>query len=466
MGVNGSGKTTLFDAFDFLRDSISVVANALGGGSIFSMASRDGFDRMRTRGETGPIEIEMDFLAPVMGVERPVNYLLQVGKSENGNPHVEREALTCPLSEGPPVRLLDFSNGRGGIIDNEAECAEHGDKPKMREELQEPHLLAAANPLLRYKTAGVLRQFVESWNLSNFQNVAARMPADIGDHKHLDVIGGNLAGFLQFMQDKHADEMAAVAKKMSRRVPGFGGARAKPMNNGEIGIEFTDAQWKEPFDVSAMSGGTLKMLGMLSLLHDPEPSPLLCVEEPEKEMYPHLLGELVEDFRRYARRSGGNALVSTHSYELLNAAEPEEVFLLEKRDGATNIRRAGDDEKIRRLVDDEGDVMGRLWRMGRLSGGGTASCESAPCPIAFVEGASEERKFLRAFLPHLGFEEREYELLRGPASYGGRTASSEKQASPAKNSEEWKSVPEARKFIIQRGPGRTVQRLQNGEARH
>ena len=79
-----------------------------------------------------------------------------------------------------------------------------------------------------------------------------------------------------------------------------------------------------------------------------------------------MLDELVRDFRGYARRSRGNVLVSTHSYEVLNAADPKEVFLLEKRDGVTKIRCAESDEKIRHLVDDEGDVMGRLWRMGRL----------------------------------------------------------------------------------------------------
>ena len=368
VGVNGSGKTTLFDAFDFLRDSISVgVKAALNGHSVFGM-SRGGFREMRTRGEAGPIEIEMDFLAPILGTERPVSYLLHVDEDDKGEALVVREVLRYPL-HGALTAVLRFEKGHGDVVTNESERDAGREELEERPEtLDDPALLAVKNACGtdRYKAAGALRKFIGAWHLSNFLNVMARDPVGAGDHKHLDIIGMNLAGFVQFMQDKHKDEMATIVKKMSQRVPGFSGARAKPMSNGQIGIEFTDAQWEEPFDINAMSGGTLKMLGMLSLLHDPEPSPLLCVEEPEKEMYPHLLGELVEDFRRYARRSGGNALVSTHSYELLNAAEPEEVFLLEKRDGATNIRRAGDDEKIRHLVDDEGDVMGRLWRMGRL----------------------------------------------------------------------------------------------------
>ena len=55
--------------------------------------------------------------------------------------------------------------------------------------------------------------------------------------------------------------------------------------------------------------------------------------------------------------------VSTHSYDFLNAAYPEEVFWLTKKDGHTTVHRAVDDERIIRMMS-EGDKMGRLWRMG------------------------------------------------------------------------------------------------------
>ena len=369
VGVNGSGKTTLFDVFDFLRDSLDEgVEDALSGRSILNFGRRGGLREMRTRGEDGPIVVEMAFLAELGGKERRIEYLFHIGEGEDGDPRVEREILTCPLGDGPPIRVLDFANGKGTVVDNEAEYDAHGGELTKREESQDARLLAAASICQadRYMTAGVLRKFVEDWHLSNFQNAAARESVETGNHKHPGPLGRNLAGFVQFMQEKHKDNLADIMKKMSHRIPGFDWARAKQAEDGQIHLMFKDARWGEPFDAGAMSDGTLKMLGILSLLHAPEPRSLLCVEEPEREMYPHLLGELVEDFRRYARRSRGNVLVSTHSYELLNAADPEEVFLLEKNKGVTNIRPAGKDKEIRRLVDDEGDVMGRLWRMGRL----------------------------------------------------------------------------------------------------
>ena len=54
------------------------------------------------------------------------------------------------------------------------------------------------------------------------------------------------------------------------------------------------------------------MFAYLVLLHDPSAHPLLCVEEPENQLYPDLLGSLAEEFAADARR-GGQVFVSTHS---------------------------------------------------------------------------------------------------------------------------------------------------------
>ena len=59
------------------------------------------------------------------------------------------------------------------------------------------------------------------------------------------------------------------------------------------------------------------MFAYLVLLYDPKPHPLLAVEEPENQLYPELLYELIEEFRAYALR-GGQVFVSTHSPDFLN----------------------------------------------------------------------------------------------------------------------------------------------------
>ncbi|MEL6711238.1 MAG: AAA family ATPase, partial [Pseudomonadota bacterium] len=113
-----------------------------------------------------------------------------------------------------------------------------------------------------------------------------------------------------------------------------------------------------------VSDGTLKMFAYLVLLYDPAPHPLLCVEEPENQLYPELLWELAEEFRAYAKR-GGQVFVSSHSPDFLNAAALEEVYWLVKEQGDTTIRRAQDDTQLAAWMA-EGDQMGHLWRSGEF----------------------------------------------------------------------------------------------------
>ena len=108
------------------------------------------------------------------------------------------------------------------------------------------------------------------------------------------------------------------------------------------------------------------MLAYLTLLYDPDPHPLLCVEEPENQLYPKLLWELAEEFRSYSNR-GGQVFVSTHSPDFLNATRLEEVFWLEKDNGYTKIVRARDDKQVAAYMK-EGDQMGYLWKQGFFGG--------------------------------------------------------------------------------------------------
>ena len=107
------------------------------------------------------------------------------------------------------------------------------------------------------------------------------------------------------------------------------------------------------------------MFTYLVLLNAPNPHTLLCIEEPENQLYPELLPILAEEFRDYARR-GGQVFVSTHSPGLVNAIMPEELFYLKKQnDGFTTITRAADIPNVASLVE-AGDQLGWMWDEGLL----------------------------------------------------------------------------------------------------
>ncbi len=73
--------------------------------------------------------------------------------------------------------------------------------------------------------------------------------------------------------------------------------------------------------------------------------------------------ELLEEFRDYTYR-GGQVFISTHSPDLINGANPEEVYwLVKKGNGYAQIKRLQDDELITALYK-EGSQLGYLWKQG------------------------------------------------------------------------------------------------------
>jgi predicted ATPase len=151
-----------------------------------------------------------------------------------------------------------------------------------------------------------------------------------------------------------------------RRIPGIRAVEPRLMDDGYLTLRFQDGSFKTPFLDRYVSDGTIKMFAYLVLLYDPRPHPLLCVEEPENQLYPQLMAELAEEFRLYAQR-GGQVVVSTHLPDFLNATTLEEVCWLVKENGGTRIQRAKDDPQLAAFMA-EGDQIGYLWKQGFFTG--------------------------------------------------------------------------------------------------
>jgi predicted ATPase len=361
VGANGSGKSTLFDVFSFLKESLAQnVAQAT--------ARRGGFRELVSRGEQGPIGITIKFRE---SGGRLAAYQLEVGLDE-GRPVVHREVLKFRRGQyGQPWHFVDFSRGHGTAITNESAYGQAGVKEERREHvLEDPSVLAikGLGQFKQFRVVSEFRSLIENWHISDFHIGDARPSAEAGYAEHLSTRGDNIAQVAQFLYENHRDDFDRMLKVMAKRVPGVNRVEAKPTEDGRLVLRFQDGSFKDPFIARYVSDGTIKMFAYLVLLYDPNPHPLLAIEEPENQLYPELLYELVEEFRDYARR-GGQVFVSTHSPEFLNGAKLDEIYWLVKQDGFTTARRASDSELLRNLVD-EGDLPGALWKQGLFEGAG------------------------------------------------------------------------------------------------
>ena len=362
VGANGAGKTTLFDVFGFLSD-------ALKNNVRQALSKRGGFKEVITRGQLGPIEIELQFRLEIAETNRLVTYKLAIGE-DKGKAIVEREVLSYKRGAyGSPYRFLDFSKGSGYAITNE----EDFDKPdeelgREEQKLGSPDILAikGLGQFDKFKAASAFRNFIENWHVSDFHIADARPSREAGYAEHLSTTGENLPLVAQYMFENHQELFNEVLEKMKRRVPGVSNVVAEPTVDGRIVLRFQDGSFKDPFIANFVSDGTIKMFAYLLLLHDPHPHPLLCIEEPENQLYPNLLIELLDEFRLYTR-NGGQVFISSHSPDLLNGAKPEEVYWLAKDKGYTTINRASERPEIVVLYE-EGDKLGYLWKENYFTG--------------------------------------------------------------------------------------------------
>lgn len=361
VGANGSGKSTLFDAFSFLKEALTQnVAQAV--------ARRGGFSELVSRGETGPIGITVKFRE---SGGRLATYQLDIA-SDKGRPVVDREVLKFRRGQyGQPWHFVDFSRGRGTAITNEAAYGQEGVAEERKEHvLDDPSVLAikGLGQFKEFRVVAEFRSLIENWHISDFHISDARPSAEAGYAEHLSTRGDNVAQVAQFLYEHHRERFDKVLQVMSERVPGVSRVEAKPTEDGRLVLRFQDGSFKDPFIARYVSDGTIKMFAYLVLLYDPQPHPLLAIEEPENQLYPELLHELVEEFRDYARR-GGQVFVSTHSPEFLNGARLDEIYWLVKEQGFTTVRRASESELLRNLVA-QGDLPGTLWKQGLFEGAG------------------------------------------------------------------------------------------------
>lgn len=363
VGANGTGKSTLFSVFGFLRDAMNTnVRTALS-----KLGGSRGFNEVRSRNARGPIEIEIKFR---IRADSPlITYSIAIGIQGN-RPVVEREILRYRrYSYGRPWHFLDFRFGQGYAVTNEAEEVEDVTQLERDEQsLKSPDLLAIKGlaQFERFPAVVALGNLIERWHVSDFHISRARPEQEAGYAEHLSREGENLSLVVEYLHDNHPAVFSVIKEKLKARVPGITQVESKQTEEGRILLKFQDGAFEEPFLARYVSDGTIKMLAYLTLLYDPEPHPLLCVEEPENQLYPTLLWELAEEFRSYANR-GGQVFVSTHSPDFLNAAELHEVFWLQKVDGYTKIRRASDDSQVAAYMN-EGDQMGYLWKQGFFRG--------------------------------------------------------------------------------------------------
>ena len=367
IGKNGSGKSSVFDAFGFLADCMDsdpeTACNARG---------RGGYDRLTTNGnEDEPVRITLCYRETEN--DRQIIYEVAIGKDRNGLPAVRSERLRQGAENqscGRPKSFLHLENGRGAVWIGDD--ASQGDDLQRKEVEFEPYKLAVVSLAEQFSEnprIARFKKFIRAWHLSYFYPDAVRQTPRAGIQKHPNLHGDNAGNVVQYLEREHPLILNRILEDMSEKIPGIGTVKThRDEITGNLCLLFQDKGFARPFTQQQMSDGTLKMLCHMLLLHDPDPPPFICIEEPENGLYHKLLETLASEFRTHAtgRKGGSQMFITTHQPYFVDALDPDEVWVLEKgSDGISEIRRASEYAYVRAMTD-EGQPLGSLWHSDYL----------------------------------------------------------------------------------------------------
>ena len=154
-------------------------------------------------------------------------------------------------------------------------------------------------------------------------------------------------------------EMVELVRELA---PGFDDFEVVP-EGGTLNLYLLEGNLSIP--ARRLSDGTLRYLCLLAILVDPDPPPLIVIEEPELGLHPDIHVKLAELLQKASART--QLVVTTHSDILVDALTdtPDAIIVCEKEGDVTRLRRL-DPEKLKSWLDKY--RLGELWISGEIGG--------------------------------------------------------------------------------------------------
>lgn len=365
IGPNGSGKSNVLEALALLKAApgdISAYFRENGG-------LRDWLWKGASSGPAPVAELEAILACEELEhVRLPLRYRLSF--AENGGRLEivdERLEYSEPLgNHDRPCLFYGFEQGKPVFNANIPENDRHRRELRREDIHLERSILAQRYdpdelPEITW-IADTFRQFrmYRQWTFGPL--AAVRRPQDPSLPE--DVLlenGANLGLILQRIKRN---------KETRERFRLYSSAVLEGFENVDVGIEggFVKIFVEESGNLipaSRLSDGTLRYLCLLAVLCNPDPGPLVCIDEPELGLHPDLINTVADALRFAAQRT--QVIVTTHSVDLVDAFHdrPETIVVCEKHDGGTTLSRLEPKLLAPWL---ENYRLGELWTSGDIGG--------------------------------------------------------------------------------------------------
>ncbi|MEY2913680.1 MAG: hypothetical protein RLZZ184_2989, partial [Cyanobacteriota bacterium] len=219
-----------------------------------------------------------------------------------------------------------------------------------------------------YRTRRDLVEFISQWQFYNANNMELNQirtsePKIGGSDIHLSISGDNLPLVLDNLIQQDIDFEDSINQAMKSILPKT--RRLRPIRSGRLSltVEWYFEDTKEPFYLSEMSDGTVRMLCWATILHSPLLPSLLVIDEPELGLHVSWMPILAEWIKQASRKT--QIIITTHSPDLLDHFTDclENVYCFYSEDkthfSMKTLSQEMLDEKLK-----EGWELGDLYRVG------------------------------------------------------------------------------------------------------
>jgi predicted ATPase len=322
VGPNGAGKSNVCDALRFLSE-------CLRDGLDTAIARRNGIGSLTTWSSGRPYDLAL--FAAVNNDRGKGHWWFTLGQEAGGSYFVKHEQARWSFSAAPDEEFMfDVTNGswnkRPASLDPALE----------RTSLALPLMAGDAR---FHDLAAELR------NLAIYQIFPDKLREPQKPHPARPMLehGENWASILKTMDPStwKPDLLAALSRIVGDiddvQVSQLGGYQVVSFRHGKAGNR---ERW---FDASQESDGTLRCAGILTALLQSPPLTLIGIEEPELTVHPGAIPILYDFFRQTSQHS--QVLLTTHSPELLDLLDMDEVRVVSRKEGVTHVAPLAEEQR-------------------------------------------------------------------------------------------------------------------------
>lgn len=355
VGPNNAGKSNIFDALQFLTQLGTMEPGA-------ATRQRGGFNQIVFDGKIEQqVTIELKGSIKVKDKEHIYKYFIELNGDKHGNCFIQHEIFHLVKEDGKrDILKYPDEKGTAAVYDESGKQISSYGTGRDRS-----YLYYFSDPD-RYPILGHFSNEVQNWAFFNPLPPSMRSPLPVRRELQLQSYGENLSAVLHVLQSEYPDRFREIAEILKSAVP-----ELKELSTGltahEAGqtyVRISEKSLASSIPAWGMSDGTLRFLACLVALYSPASPRLICFEEPENYVHPRLL-ELMVDLLKGASQKT-QVLINTHSPYLVDFLDPGDLFIVEKVNGETQVKRAEDKKGIKEALKTLG--LGEMWYSGGLGG--------------------------------------------------------------------------------------------------